>query len=249
MIKSQNRKLKFLVIITFSFASFSLSGFCSTAKEKLSIADSLFRQQKYTQSFDLYQEIYAQHNKVSPAMLLKMAFVKEGLSEYSNALYFLNLYYLKTYDKRALKKMENLAEQHNLLGYNYDDVEFFLNLYHQYQLEIDLSVISIVLFVMALMIYQKRKTKRLAMTTAYTYIALLVVLFLINNFGRERPKAIIASDNVYIMDGPSAGANVIEVVSNGHRVEVVGKQDVWTKISWQDQKAFVREFDLRQVEL
>jgi hypothetical protein len=51
-------------------------------------------------------------------MLLKMAFVKEGLGDYSNALYYLNLYYLKTYDKKVLKKMENLAERyHKLEGY------------------------------------------------------------------------------------------------------------------------------------
>ena len=78
-------------------------------------------------------------------MLLKMAFIKEGLGDYTNALYYLNLYYLKTYNKRVLKKMENLAEQNKLSGYNYDDVEFFLNIYHKFQFQIDLLILTLIL--------------------------------------------------------------------------------------------------------
>jgi len=182
-------------------------------------------------------------------MLLKMAFVKEGLGDYGNALYYLNLYYMKTYDKKVLKKMENLAEEHKLSGYDYDDAEFFLNIYQRFQLQIDLAVISMVLLVLAVLYYQKRKTNRLSPFGAYTYIALLVILLAINNFGREQKKAIISTNNVYLMEGPSPGSNVVEVVSHGHRVNVLGKKDVWVKISWDDKSAYIKEFNLKPIEL
>jgi uncharacterized protein YgiM (DUF1202 family) len=58
-------------------------------------ADSLFEQKKYTESFDLYEQILDEEQLASPKMLLKMAFIKEGLGDYSRALYFLNVYYQK----------------------------------------------------------------------------------------------------------------------------------------------------------
>jgi hypothetical protein len=51
------------------------------------------------------------------------------------------------------------------------------------------------------------------------------------------------------MDGPSPGANVVDVVSAGHRVEVLGRKDVWVEISWLDQSAFIKEFELKTLEL
>ncbi len=249
MIKSQNRKLKLLILFLISFITYSLSGVCDDVNDRLNLADSLFAQKKYTQSFDLYNEIYHNCGKVSPAMLLKMAFVKEGLGDYGNALYYLNLYYLKTYDKKVLKKMENLAEEHRLTGYEYDDAEFFLNIYQKYQLQFDLLVICSVLLILAVFIYQKRKNNKISSFAAYSYIALLLVLFGINNFGREPQKAIISSSKVYLMEGPSPGSDVVDIVSYGHRVKVKGKEDVWVEIDWDDKSVYVKEFNLNSIEL
>ena len=249
MIKSQNRKLKLLTIILIYFISSSLPAFSDAAKDQLILADSLFSQKKYTQSFDLYAEIYHAHNKVSPTMLLKMAFVKEGLGDYTNALYYLNLYYLKTYDKKVLKKMESLAEKHKLSGYDYDDAAFFLNIYYQYRLQIVLFFICLVALLFALIVHKKRKNQTVPRIYGYYYITFLVGLLLLNNFYREAKKAIITSDRAYLMDGPSPGSNIIEIVENGHKVSVLGQNDVWTKISWGDRKVYIKEFNLKAIEL
>lgn len=249
MIKRQNTKLKLFILFTVSFLTISYTGICEGEKDRLMIADSLFAQKKYTQSFDLYNEIYTSYGKVSPSMLLKMAFVKEGLGDYSNALYYLNLYYLKTYDKKVLKKMENLAEKYHLEGYNYDDAEFFLNLYQKFQIQIDLFVTGLLLVFLGILVYQKRKKGHVSSMTGYVYISLLVVLLLVNNFGRERKQAIISTDNVYLMDGPSPGANVLDVITVGHRVKILGQQDVWVEIEWADKSAYVKEFNLKPLEL
>lgn len=249
MIKRQNTKLKLFILFAVSFLTISLTGFCDVKKDRLMIADSLFAQKKYTQSFDLYEEIYTISRKVSPAMLLKMAFVKEGLGDYSNALYYLNLYYLKTFDKKALKKMENLAEEHDLSGYNYDDAEFFLNLYQKFQLQVDLLIACLLLLFLSIFVYQKRKKGNISNLAGYAYIALLLALLIFNNFGRERRQAIISTNNVYLMDGPSPGANVVDVVSVGHRVKILGQKDVWVEILWADKSAYVKEFNLKPIEL
>lgn len=249
MIKRQNRKSNLFIIFLILFITFSFSAFCNTANEKLMLADSLFAQKKYTQSFELYEDIQRSDNKATPAMLLKMAFIKEGLGDFTNALYYLNLYYLKTYNKRVLKKMENLADQNQLAGYNYDDAEFFLNLYHQYQLQVDLLISSLILLYFAFLIYRIKTNKMPSKLPQLVFVCFLIGLFLINNFGREKPKAIVIAGSTYLMQGPSPGADVVDVIGKGHRVEILGKDDVWTKIAWNDQVAYIKEINLRSVNL
>ena len=182
-------------------------------------------------------------------MLLKMAFIKEGLGDFTNALYYLNLYSLKTYKKKALKKMEKLAKQHKLSGYNYDDVEFFLNIYRQYHLQINLLFISLVFMLFGILFYQKRTKKIKSNFSVIFYICFLLVLLFINNYGREHKKAIITSSDVYLMKGPSPGSDVVDVVSKGHRVDILGQDDVWVEISWNDDAVFIKAFDLKPIGL
>lgn len=240
-------KLFYLFLLLFVSSSFS--AFCNSPKEKLILADSLFAQKKYTQSFDLYEDIQNSDQKATPAMLLKMAFIKEGLGDYTNALYYLNLYYLKTNQKRVLKKMENLAEQHKLSGYNYDDVEFFLNIYHQYHLQIDFLIIGLVFMFFGILFYKKRTFKIQSSFHGIVYICLLLALLFINNYWREHTKAIVTTSDVYLMKGPSPGSDVVDVISKGHRVDILEQDDVWIKISWNENEAFIKAFNLKQIKL
>jgi hypothetical protein len=59
MLKSQNRQLILFLIFLSPFTIASFTGVCDDANDRLALADSLFAQKKYTQSFDLYDEIYS----------------------------------------------------------------------------------------------------------------------------------------------------------------------------------------------
>lgn len=240
---------KLFLLFLFYFISSSFPAFCNSPKEKLNLADSLFAQKKYTQSFELYEDIQNSDQKATPAMLLKMAFIKEGLGDYTNALYYLNIYYLKTYNKRVLKKMENLAGQFKLSGYNYDDVEFFLNIYHQYHLQIDFLIIGMVFIFFAFLFYKKNTVKIRSVYSGIIYIGFLLLLLFINNYGRGQTKAIVTSSDVYLMKGPSPGSDVVDVISKGHRVDVLEQDDVWVKISWDENEAYIKAFNLKPIRL
>ena len=201
------------------------------------------------QSFELYEDILHSDQKATSVMLLKMAFIKEGLGDFTNALYYLDLYYLKTYNKKVLKKMENLADQNKLSGYNYDDVAFFLNMYHQYQVQVDLCIIGLVLVILGMLFYQKKLNKSVSRFPAIVYLSLLVFLLIINNFGREHTKAIITAPMAYLMKGPSPGADLIDVVTKGHRVDILGQDDIWVKISWNNQTAYIKSNNLMAVKV
>ena len=51
------------------------------------------------------------------------------------------------------------------------------------------------------------------------------------------------------MQGPSPGAPLVEIVNEGHRVEIIGKKDVWVEVLWEGEPAYIKEGNLLTVEL
>jgi hypothetical protein len=51
------------------------------------------------------------------------------------------------------------------------------------------------------------------------------------------------------MKGPSAGSSVVDVIDGGHRIEVVGRQDVWLKVLWDGSVAYVKENNILPITL
>ena len=245
----QSIKRKLFTLVFFSLGSGLSVAFGQQENPDLTLPDSLFQAKRYTQSFDLYHEILFGFKKASPGMLLKMAYIKEGLGNYSEALYYLNLFYLKTLDKSVLKKMEELAEKHRLRGYDYSDAEFFLTLYYKYYNLITLVIISLALFMAAVVYYQKFKLKQRPYFAGITLVLVCALLFYLVNFGKEYNQGIVARAGTHLMAGPSAGAEPVEIIDPGHRVKILGYNDVWTRIEWNDKEVFVKRKNLLPVRL
>src|SRR6478735_4065061 len=127
--------------ILFISATLLLIGFHCHAQNSLSKADSLFKAKHYTESLELYQHYY-QSGNYSPAMLLKMAYIQEGLGKISQSIYYLQLYYQASADEQALRKIEELAAKNKLEGYTSDsDQTFFRTLADQYSIQVTGSLL------------------------------------------------------------------------------------------------------------
>ena len=214
--------------------------FAQVDQELLRKADSLFKEQQFTQSFELYDSMYAFQEEASPAMLLKMAYIKEGLNDITAAQYYLNEYYLVTKNEQALQKMEDLAKANNLSGYEHDDITFLFSLYYQNYNWLVLGVIVLCLIMLALIIFQKRRFKMTPWLNGFFLVVLLAGLFVLVNFGRDYNRGVIIRNNTYIMTAPSSGADLVDVIEKGHKVVVEGKKDVWYKIEWEGQVAYIK---------
>jgi hypothetical protein len=244
----QRPYLKFLIVfIILNISAFHFSA-AQTSGFRLKTADSLFLAKRYTQSLEHYQEILNQR-QYTPAMLLKMAFIYEGLNQIGSAMYYLNLYYLVTNDKAVLKKMDELATKYNLEGYETTDTDRFLSFYLDHHLYISLSLAVLIILLLSVMYYSREKLARRPVGAGIALCSLLVVLFLHQHYGTRITRGIISDPSTYLMAGPSAGASVIRIIGDGHRVEVVGKKDVWLKIKWRDEIAYVRQNSVRPVKL
>jgi hypothetical protein len=243
----QRPYLKFLavsIILTLS----TFHSLAQTSLFRLKTADSLFQAKRYTQSLEHYEEILKQ-KQYSPAMLLKMAYIYEGLNQIGSAMYYLNLYYIATNDKSVTGKIDELATKYNLEGYEATDRDRFWTFYLDNHLYISLALTAVMILLLSVMYHTRVKVHSRPIGSAIAAVIVAFALFAHQQYGSQRSRGIISDATTYLMDGPSAGASVIAVVSDGHRVDVIGKKDVWMKIRWEDEVAYVKEHALRPVRL
>lgn len=229
-------------LLTFTSSSAQVYDF------RLKTADSLFHQKRYTQSLEHYEEILRQR-QYTPAMLLKMAYIHEGLNHIGSSMYYLNLYYIATGDKTVLSKMTELADKYNLEGYETTDGDRFGSFYLQYHLYISLALAAVIILMLAITYHSRVKLHTRPIGSFVTLAVFAILLAIHQYYGTFQSKGIIGDASTYIMDGPSAGASVIDVIGDGHRVDIIGKKDVWMKIRWEDGIAYVKENAVRMVRL
>jgi hypothetical protein len=209
-------------------------------KAKLIFADSLFDNGKYTEAFEVYEQIVSEDLRYSPKMLLRMAYIKEGLEDYTKALYYLNLYYLYQADDKVLIKMSELAEKKKLSGYQFTDYEFFMSLYHKYYYHL-LGVSFVLMLTILVLVLRAKRKKEPILSLALINLILLGLFFYLFNFVGNNQRGIIDEDYTYLMSSPSAGANTLGVLEKGHRLEILGQQDIWYQVLWGEKLAYIRK--------
>lgn len=228
-------------LLSFSPASSQVSSY------RLQQADSLFNAKQYTQSLDHYKEIL-KNDQYSPAMLLKMAFIEEGLAKTGDALYYLNLYYIATQDESVLSKMDELARKDQLSGYENTGSTQAYWLYQKYHFQIAVGLAAFIFLLFSISVFMKRKKHNILATLIPMFVFLIV--FAVHLYaGMPATNGIVVRQNAYLMSGPSAGADVEQIIDAGHRVVIKGNKDAWVEVEWNGKSAYIRRNQLLPVVL
>lgn len=214
----------------------------------LATGDSLFNKKQYTQALEVYQSIFSS-GQYSPAMLLRMAYIQEGLNHLGESLYYLNLYFLATDDSQALKKMEELAKKNNLQGYETDELTHALTLLQENYTAIALAIMATCLFVLSFMYVQTTRKNERPLLSGIALLMLLAVLFVHVNYSKKAQRAIVAGAPTYLMSGPSAASSVVAIIGEGHQLQIRGQEDVWLKVTWKEGEAWVKSGMVKEVRL
>jgi len=209
-----------------------------TDKQLLDKADSLFNEKQFTASMENYR-LLMDRGAYTPQMLLKMAFIAENNGRTAEAMRYLNQYHIAHPNRAVFRKINALADLEQLRGYNFSDREYFTNLLQGYQYWI-LSVLFLLMAVLFLLMVQSRERKQATLPYLGFLCLLMLLVFLFTNFLYGKQSAILKPQTCFLMVAPSAGAPVLDKVQGGHRVTILGKEDIWYKVAWQGKEAYIR---------
>lgn len=237
-----------LLILFFSFSiPFAQLAVAQDYFEKVKQADTLFKQKKYTEAFKLFEEVMngkeenqGKDRYFTYKMLLQMAYIKEGMNDYAAALYFLSVYYAHNPEQKILDKISELASKNKLNGYEPNDVEYLMALYRQNQITLLSFVFALFALFLAYLVYRKIKSKDILYPSIALSFALAIFFLLFNYYGIDIKKGIIKSEKVFLMNAPAAGADLLSTLQKGDCVLITDKTDVWYKVKWKDQEAYIR---------
>ncbi|MGV3538568.1 MAG: SH3 domain-containing protein [Rufibacter sp.] len=239
-----NISCKFYWLFCVAWLSFSQPVLAQPSTLSLQRADSLYKQHHYTQALGIYASLLEKGKVYSPQMLLKMAYIYEGLQNYTQAMYYLQLYYSKYPSRSVLQKMEELGLQQRLTGYAYTDWDFFKTQFYKYYARLLEIMLLLAVGALTLLALRWRNRKPISQSVKIVYLLYLGFLFYFGNYLTLGQQGIITQGNVPIMASPSAGADLITSVGTGHKVNVIGEQDIWYQIEWEDKEAYIRKNNL-----
>lgn len=220
-----------------------LQGFDSQANgPALQKADSLFQTKNYQEALLMYKDILQDGQAYSPAMLLKMAFISEGLGDYPNTTLYLSKYYDHNPSPQIARKIQELTNQPSLAGYTISDRDRFLNVLADNS-QLITAAFGILLILTLIILVLKGFRSGYALT-ALVWIG---VVFVSNNFLDGPETGIVTGNPSLIMSAPSAGGDLIRKVGPGHRVVIKSSMDIWYQIEWEDRKAFVKKSQISRI--
>lgn len=211
--------------------------------QDLKKADSLFANQRFSDARNLYSQLFFQQKKTSPAALLKLAFMEEGLQNPVFALFYLHQYYLVKPDSRLKTRIEDLAAQNKFSGYSIDEADYAYFLYRNYGQKFDLALLGMASLIFVFLVYRKIKGVSLGYSPIFVILFLIPAAYLLN-FHVPYKRAILDGEKIFLMSGPSSGSSVVDVLEKGHRVEWVGSEDIWFEIKWNEKRGWVKKSDL-----
>ena len=213
-----------------------------TPDTQLQMADRLFEQKRYKASLEQYR-LLMQKGFYSPQMLLKMSFIAENNGNIPEAMRYLNQYYLAHPDRRVFQKINDLAAQKQLIGYEFTDQDYFRTVFNKYQIWFFSLLFCCLAIVFILMAKGKRQQQPLL-----PYVGALAVLMLLGflavNFFYGSETAIVKPQTCYLMQSPSAGASLVATIEGGHKLDILAQDDIWCKVKWQEQVAYIRVHNL-----
>ncbi len=238
---------KVIYFLTFLLLTLQLAYSQSNAT-RFNRADSLFKATDYDRAEQLYNQLLPTLEKPSGVIYLKLAKINETKGDYLKTLLYLNKSYEQNPDQRILLKLNDIAKEYNLKGYELNDFNFLILFYKQYS-----GFLIAFMLVMAIYIFwvliQKRYTNQYIPTNQKVFLTLyLTGIAILLNLPDKYHQAIINTDNVFLRSEPSGGAEVVESIAKGHRLNIIGGNDIWRRVYWDDRILYVKQSDVWQVE-
>ncbi|MGI4835872.1 MAG: hypothetical protein ACRYFK_20660 [Janthinobacterium lividum] len=208
-------------------------------------ADSLFVSGQYAAAVPLYRAQVWRRRQVSGQLLLRLAYAEHRLGHLPAEMLYLNLALARQPRLSTWQRLVGLAQRQRLVGYPstwQQELRIGVARYYYPALQVLLSGAVLGAALLGL----RRRAARRGTWLSYGAYLLATGAFL---YGLQpRPTGIVARPGAALMAGPSAGAAWLSTATLGDRLPVLGRQDIWLRVRWQERVAYVRAADALVVE-
>ena len=204
------------------------------------LADSLFDQGQYAAVLPLYRAQIWQQRQLSPRILLRLAYAEHQEGHYAAEMLYLNMALARQPLLSTWRQLVALAQRQRLVGYPatwQQDARVQLQRYYYPVLQGLLSLA--VLLAMGLLLRRGRTGRSGWIGYGCYLLAVGTYLWLL----QPVPTGVIARPGTALMVGPGAGAAWLSTAAPGDRLLVLGRQDIWLRVRWQERVAYVRAAD------
>ena len=237
-------KFKFLCYVLILMVLSSTFGMTQPLEKELVRADSLYSKKQYIEAIKIYKKIYQQGN-YSAAMLLKLARIEEGMGNLGHSMYYLEKYYQSTKDEKVISYLEETAENKKAIGFEYGVAYKADLLYKEWKIYFQLLFSILIISGVGMMLKNQGSTVKKKKYFALAVFALVIVA-VVNNYN-GKSEAILTSSPSYLMEGPSSGANLVRQISTPAKFQVKDEIDIWTKVIFEDRKAYIRTSRIKRL--
>ena len=216
----------------------------SADSDLLKTADSLFAMAKYTEAEVLYKKKFNEGEKNNQNLLLKLAFLSERSTNTTNCLFYLSKLALINPSRRLFEKMDNLASEQNLTGYEFDDYNYFIIFYRRYGDYIPILLLTLGAYIVFIMVLKTRRKEPILQIHKVSIVVYLVILLGMINIPSLYKTGIIMNDNTFLREEPSSASGVVETVRKGHKLTLFGSVDHWDRVIWNNKIVYIRKNDI-----
>jgi tetratricopeptide (TPR) repeat protein len=215
-----------------------ISAATSTARPQM--ADSLFEQGQYAAVLPLYRAQIWQHRQLSPKLLLRLAYAEHQEGHYAAEMLYLNMALARQPRLGTWHQLVALAQRQRLVGYPatwQQDMRIQVQRYYYLVLQ---GLLSLAVLLAVGLLLRRGRTRRSGWTGYGVYLVVVgAYLWLLHPI----PTGIVARPGTALMAGPGAGAAWLSTAAPGDRLLVLGRQDIWLRVRWQERIAYVRAAD------
>jgi len=239
------KKIIFFLILNLAFLQLAK---CQSDVKEIKIADSLYKTENYDASELIYERNLKKTHNPSTIFFLKLASIKEKKGDFLKSIYYLNKAFELSPSGKILTKLNEIASLHELKGYELSDFNFLILFYKQYSGFLIALLMILGIYIFVILFIKKYKSEFAPLNQNIFLLVYLIGVALLLNLPDKYHQGIINHDGVLLRLQPSSAAPIVERIDKGNRLNVLGGNDIWKRVIWNDQFLYLKESDIWLVE-
>ena len=170
-----------------------------------------------------------------------MANIQEGLRNYLQAIYYLQLYYQISHDKDAHKRIITIAKEQRYIGHEKQDIDHLLSRLNTYKIWIMKVCGGLCALVLLMMLFAYIKRKPIS-ANYFIYLFLFSIgLILPDSLALiQTTKGMVHSIYAPLMQAPAQTSNKIDEIPQGTKIKILKQGPIWHKIQYDNQQGYIK---------